>query len=266
VADINGNGSPEIFVTGMLNGMVISSVIEFKDGVYQRIADVPGFLRVVVPSRKESILIGQGYDPASFFAGQPKHYVWLDGKYVPASEFPLPKGVDLYGFAYADTGETSSLLVAFSDKDRLIAISNGAVIWRSEEKYPSVGITVIKPETGIDAIMSSSSAEIDKTRKVKITGRVLTVDLNNDGRDEILLPKNSGATFLSRHNKAEFIDLDWTGARLEQRWSIRDIPGAVLDYQIIRQQGPGAQVLALVMTPGGLFSADRVRVMSYATK
>ncbi len=37
VADINGNGRPEIFVTGMLNGTVISSVIEFKDGVYQRI-------------------------------------------------------------------------------------------------------------------------------------------------------------------------------------------------------------------------------------
>jgi hypothetical protein len=92
------------------------------------------------------------------------------------------------------------------------------------------------------------------------------VDLNGDGRDEILLPKNGGATFLSGYKEAEFVGLGWTGARLEQRWSIRDIPGAVLDYEIIRQQGIGAQVLALVMTPGGLFAADRVRVMSYTTK
>ena len=78
-----------------------------------------------------------------------------------------------------------------------------------------------------------------------------TVDLNGDGRDEILVPKNSGGSFLSAYNKAEFIGLGWTGARFEQRWSIGDIPGAVLDYQIIRQQGSGTQILALIMTPGG---------------
>jgi len=95
---------------------------------------------------------------------------------------------------------------------------------------------------------------------------VSTADLNGDGKDEILLPKNSGAMLLGGYKEAEFIDLGWTGARLEQRWNIKDIPGVVRSYQIIRQQGSGAQILALVMTPGGLFAADRVRVMSYATK
>lgn len=265
VADMNGNGRPEIFVTGMLNGTVISYVIEFKDGVYQRIADVPGFLRVVASSRKGSILLGQGYNPVSFFSGQPMHYVWLDGKYVPTTEFPLPKGVDLYGFAYADAGEASPLVVALDGKDQLQVYSNGVTIWKSEEKYPAVGNTVIKPLTGIDAMLTPS-AEIDKTRKVKISGRVFTVDLNGDGREEILLPKNSGATFLNDHQEAEFIGLGWTGARLEQRWNITDVPGAVLDYQVVRQQGSGAQVLAIVMTPGGLFAADRYRLIRYATK
>ena len=154
VADINGNGRPEIFVTGMLNGTVNSFVIEFKDGVYQRIADVPGFLRVVASSRKGSILIGQGYNPVSFFAGQPKQYVWLDGKYVSTAEFPLPKGVDLYGFAYADAGEASPLLVALDVNDQLLVYSNGVIVWKSEEKYPTVGKTVIKPLTGIDAVLT----------------------------------------------------------------------------------------------------------------
>jgi hypothetical protein len=269
VADINGNGRPEIFVTGMLNGTVKSFVIEFKDGMYQRIADVPGFLRVVSSPGKGDMLIGQGYDPVSFYVGQPKQYVWLDGKYVPAAEFPLPRGVDLYGFAYADIEGASPFFVALNDKDQLIVYSNGAMIWKSEEKYPAVETTVVKPVTGIDAVLSSSSNEIsdvDKSRKVRISGRVCAVDLNGDGRDEILLPKNSGGTFLSRNNEAEFIGLGWTGARLEQRWSIKDIPGAVRDYQVIRQQGQGALVLALVMKPGGLFAADHVRVMSYTTK
>ena len=133
VADINGDGKPEIFVTGMLNGSVKSYVIEFKEGVYERTADVPGFLRVVSSSRKGSILIGQGYNPVSFYAGQLKQYVWLDGKYVPTTEFPLPKGVDLYGFAYADAEGTGPLLVALNDKDQLVVYSNGEMIWKSEE-------------------------------------------------------------------------------------------------------------------------------------
>jgi hypothetical protein len=263
-------------VTGMLNGRVISYVIEFQEGVYQRIADAPGFFRVISSSRKESVLIGQQYDPVSFFAGKPKQYVWRDGKYVPATEFQLPNGVGLYGFAYADAEGGDPLLIALSNKDQVIVYAKGAMIWKSEEKYPSIGQTVSLPLTGIEAVLSApstannamtSSLEIDdKTQKVKISGRVCSVDLNGDGRDEILLPKNSGGTFLSRHNKAEFIGLGWTGARLEQRWSIGDIPGAVLDYHIIRQQGAGTKVLALVMTPGGLFAADRVRVMSFATK
>jgi len=276
VADINGNGRPEIFVTGMLKGKVISSVIEFQDGVYQRIADVPGFFRVVSSSGKRPILIGQAYDPVSFFAGKPKQYVWLDGKYAPTTEYPLPQGVDLYGFAYADAEGASPLLVALNDTDQLVVYSNGVKIWKSEEKYPSGGTILTKPLTGIEAVISAPptavnavtlSQEIDdKSRKVRISGRVFSVDLNGDGRDEILVPKNSGGSFLSAPKKSEFIGLGWTGARLEQRWSIGDIPGAVLDYQIIRQQGSGTQVLALIMTPGGLFGADHVRVMSYMPK
>jgi hypothetical protein len=261
----------------MLNSKVISYVIEFREGAYQRIADAPGFFRVVSSSGKGGILIRQGYDPVSFFAGQPKQYVWLDGKYVPTVEFPLPKGVDLYGFTSVDPEGTSPFLVALSDKDQLLVYSNGAMIWKGEEQYPAVERIVLKPETGIDALLSPPSTginalispdteQIDKTRKVRIRGRVCAMDLNGDGRDEILLPKNSGATFMSGHKQAEFVDLGWTGARLEQRWSIRDIPGAVLDYQIVRQQGSGAQVLVLVKTYGGLFAADHVRVMSFATK
>jgi hypothetical protein len=265
VADINGNGRPEIFVTGMLNGKVVSSVTEFKDGVYQRISELPGFLRVVATSNKASTLIGQAYDPVSFFAGNPKRYVWLDGSYVPTADFPLPKGVGLYGFAFAEAGEAVPLLVALDSTDHLVVYANGVSIWKSEERYPTIGTTVIKPLTGIDVALNPS-VEVDKTRKVKISGRVCTVDLNGDARDEVLVPKNIGETILTPARAAEFIDLGWTGARLDQRWSIKDIPGVVLDYQVIHRQGSGDQILAVVMTPGGLFSADRYRLISYSTK
>lgn len=266
VADINGNGKPEIFVTGMLKGKIVSYVVEFRDGVYRRIADLPGFLRVVSYPRKGSILIGQAYDPKTFFSGQPKQYAWSGATYTAGADLPLPPGVGLYGFVYADLGETQPLLVSFDDKERLVVYSQAAVIWRSEEKYPSVGITVIKPVTGIAAVLSKQEAEADKGQKVKIRGRILALDMNGDGRDEIVLPKNSGATFLSGYKEAEFIGLGWTGARLEQRWSIKEATGPVLDFQVLRQQEPGAQILGLVKSSGGTFSSDTFRLVSYTAK
>jgi hypothetical protein len=273
VADINGNGRPEIFVTAMRNEKVVSSVLEFQDGAYRRIAEVPGFLRVITYPGKGNILIGQGYDPASFFTGKPGQYVWSDGKYVPGPEISLPKGVDLYGFVVADMGEARPLVTAFNDKEQLVVYSSDNAIWKSEEKYPAIGITVSKPLTGIDAVVLKGAAESGDKReltgiqreKARIKGRLLALDLNGDGRDEIILPKNSGFVF-GGSKESEVVSFSWTGARLDQRLKIKDVPGRVLDFQILRQQGGGAQIFALVNTPGGLFKSDTLRVMSYTVK
>jgi hypothetical protein len=265
-ADINGNGKPEIFVTAMLNGNVFSYVVEFQDGAFRRIADVPGFLRVVSYPGKSPMLLGQAYDPKTFYAGQPRLYSWQDGKYVPGAEFPLPRGVVLYGFTFAALGEDHPFLVALDDDDYLLVYSKDSVVWKSGEKYEAAVTTVYKPPTGIGAVLSKDASQGDKSLRVRIPGRVVAVDIKGDGRDEIIVPKNIGDTFLGigAIKAAEVESLSWTGARLEQRWNIKDIPGAVLDFQLLRTDKGGTQVLTLVRTKGGLFSKDRQQVMSYS--
>jgi len=265
IADINNDGKQEIFATGMLNGAVVSYVIESRDGVFKRVADMHGFLRVIKYPRKGSILIGQSYDPAKFYAGQPKEYVWSNGRYVAGPEFSLPPGVGLYGFMLADMGEADHFLVALDDAERLRVYSKGILIWKSEETYPTVGVTIKKPVTGLDEMFSKTAAEDDKAQLVKIPGRIFAMDVNNDGKDEIMLPKNSGATFLTGHKAADLYGLGWNGTRMEVRWNIKDLPGAVLDYQVVRLQ-TGAQVLTLLRSLGGVLTKDTVRVMTYEVK
>lgn len=262
-ADINGNGRSELFVTAMRSGKVVSRVFEFLEGSYHQIAEIPGFLRVITYPGRGTMLIGRAYDPAKFFSGPVREYRWSSGTYAAGPEMALPAGVGLYGFAVASLGEKSPLLVALDDEERLRVYSGETPIWKSEESYPFVGTSVMKPATGIGAVLSQGADESDKSRKVRIPGRVLALDLNGDGRDEIILPKNSGGTILRGHTQAEFVGLGWTGARLEQRWTIKDIGGAVLDFQILRQEGPGTRILALVRSSGGLFSGDTIKVMSY---
>ena len=267
-ADINGNGKPEIFVTAMLNGNVFSYVVEFQDGAFRRTADVPAFLRVISYPGKGMMLLGQAYDPKTFYSGQPRLYSWQDGKYVPGAEFQIPKGVALYGFTFASLGEDQPLLVALDEDDYLLVYSKDAVIWKSGEKYAQVPAYFYKPPTGVGAVLSKDAIQGDKSLRVRIPGRVIAADINGDGRDEIIVPKNIGDSFLGIGGikGAEMESLSWTGARLEQGWNIKDIPGAVLDFQLLRQDRSGAQLLALVRTKGSLFTKDRQQVMSYSVK
>lgn len=263
-ADINGNGRPEIFVTAMQSGKVFSYAVEFKDGSYRRIAEVPGFLRVLAYPGGGTLLLGQAYDPATFFSGQPRLFSWTGGKYAAGAEFPLPKGLTLYGFAVAEFGEAQPLLVGFDDDDHLVVYSKNTPLWKSEEQYSAVDTFVYKPATGVGAVLTKQVSEGDKSLRVRIRGRVMAVDINGDGRDEIIVPKNTGGAFLGGFTGAEMNGLGWTGARLDQRWNIKDIPGPVLDFQVRRQAKAGTQILTLVRTKGSLFSKDRQQVMSYA--
>ncbi len=265
-ADINGDGKAEIFVTAMLRGRVFSYVVQFQDGAFRRVADIPGFLRVVTYPGRGIILMGQDYDPVTFFAGTPKQYTWSGGKYVSGPELPLPNGLGLYGFTFADFGGPDPFLVAFDDDDRLIVYSRDVPVWKSEEKYAVVNTFVYKPVTGVSAVLSKSLKELDKSQKVRLRGRILALDIDGDGRDEILLPKNIGSLFFSNYSGAELYGLRWTGARLDQAWGVKKLPGAVLDVQIIRRDNAEAQIIALVKTKGGLFTKDREQVMIFSMK
>lgn len=265
-ADMNGNGRPEIFVTAMFGGKVFSYVIEFQEGGYRRIADVPGFLRVLNYPGKAAMLIGQAYDPVTFFAGQPKVYSAVEGKYVAGADFTLPKELGLYGWTYASLGDRQPLLVALDDDDHLMVYSGLTMVWKSAEEYAGAGLFVYKPVTGIDAVLSRQATALDKAQRVRIRGRVVAGDLNNDGRDEIVIQKNIGSRLLGAFTGAELNGLAWTGARLEQVWSVRDLSGPVYDLAIIPQGTAAPQVAALVKAKGGLFSRDAMQVMIYSMK
>ncbi|MGE5750993.1 MAG: FG-GAP repeat domain-containing protein [Nitrospirota bacterium] len=266
-ADMDGDGRPELFITAMLEGKVTSYVMKFQDGTFRRIAEIPGFLRIINYPGRGVILIGQDYDPVKFFAGKPKQYTWSGGKYVPGPELPLPKGLTLYGFTFADFGEQNPLLVAFDDEDRVIVYAKDAPLWKSAEKYTVVNAYVYKPVTGIAAAISKPAAEADnKSRRVRLRGRILALDFNNDGKDEILLPKNIGESFLSAYSGAELHGLRWTGARLDEAWGIKDLPGPVIDFQVVRQDQNAAQIITLVKIKGGFFSKDREQVMIFSVK
>lgn len=277
VADINGNGRPEVFVSRMLNGTVTSYVVEFQDGSFRRTAELSGFLRVVAYPGRGNVLLGQDYSPESFFAGKPREYAWSGGAYAPGAEIVLPKGTDLYSFIYADFGEPRLLLVSFDKDHRLVVYSGDTPIWKSEERYLTVETVLTKPLTGLDAAtgrdttalsnaIATSASFVDKGRLVRISGRILAVDLYGSGKDDLVVAKNTAATFLGGYKGGELEVLSWNGTRLEPRWNVKDLAGPVLDIQVSRPEKTGVQINGLVKASGGVFGKDVVRVEKYQGK
>lgn len=265
-ADINGNGAPELFVTAMLNGRVFSYVVEFHDKTFRRIAEMPGFVRVLDLPGKGSQLVGQDYDAASFYIGRPRQYSWSNGKYLRGPEFSLPNALGLYGFVFAGVGEPNPLLIVEDDKDHLIVYSGETLIWKSEELYSGIDTMVARPASGVDAALSRTVTDSESGRKARINARILALDLNNDAKEEVVIPRNTGGFLSGAYSSAELHGMRWNGSRLEQAWSIKGIPGAVLDLHAERLEGGAVQIRALVKVPGGLFSSDSIVVMTYAGK
>ncbi len=263
-ADINGNGRAEIFVTVIQDGTVKSYVIEYQDGAFRRIADIPGFLRVISAQNRPPVLIGQAYDPVQFYSGSVKQYSWSAGAYVAGADFPVPKGVPLYGWTYANMGEGQPLLVALDDENRLLVYSGEGVVWKSADQYPVVDNYVYKPAAGVDLALKKPVSQ-DKGARVRIPGRIAAIDVNGDGRDEIVIVKNISSTFLGGFSGAELDGFRWTGARLDPAWSVKDIPGPVYDFRFIKNTA-GLQISALVRTKGSLFSKDFQQVLLFTLK
>lgn len=264
--DINGNGKPELFVTGMLNGVVFSYVLEFQNGSFHRIAQVPGFLRLAAYPGKGMILLGQAYDASSFMKGPIRQYTWSqDNKYSPSGEVELPKGLGLYGWTFANFGERSPLLAVLDQDDHLLVYSAGALAWKSADQYPIVDRYIQLPETGIAAVLKQTE-QSDKSRRVRLRGRLLALDVNGDGRDELILPKNTTSMLLGGFTGAELNGLGWTGSRLDPVWSVRDIAGPVIDFRTTMPDAAGTKVTALVKTKGSVFTKDRQQVMIYSVR
>lgn len=252
VADVNGNNRPEIFVTVMDGGKVSSSVFEAQGETFQRIAEIPGFLRVLSYPERGVVLIGQEYSENRFYAGTPLEYAWSGSGYAAGAEFPLPKDVAPYGLAAADFGESSPLLVALDAKDRLRVYSRGTLVWESQEKYGATETTAVE-----------STGDIYNVRqKVTIKGRIAVVDLDGDGKEDVLVPRNIGASVFTAANEAEIHGLAWTGARLERTLRIKGLPGRILDFQAL-QTAAGMQIIVLVDINGGMFSKPATRLMTY---
>ncbi|MGA9110916.1 MAG: FG-GAP-like repeat-containing protein [Smithella sp.] len=281
VADINGDGIPQIIVTSLNDALLDSFVLEFKDGKYVKIAsDIHWFLRVIETSSGNPLLLGQEFGTDKPFNSQIYEIVWRDGKYIPDQKMKIPLGLSIYGLTIDNLGiGGDDKIFALDDLDYLyvtertnkslgritsIGFKSDDLIWKSDEEYGGSNNYVENISDN-----KNDPTTNDKERNAYLNLRLLTFDYKKGGKKQLIVVKNlSSVGHLFKHYKSysasEIYDLEWDGLGMAENWHTKKINGYVADYAIndVDNDGKPEIVLALVQSVG-LTESNRSVIVVY---
>ena len=263
VADINANGYPEIFVTGLnpYRNMVNSFVLEFNGQTYTEIVtDSRWYLRVVDHPFRGQILLGQRHKTPSPFSGQIYEMVWENSGYAPADKVKHPRRTNVMGFAPGNAmNDGGEVTVRYDDQDNLrIFDPAGEEIWKDGE------------HSGGRAeyfVVSDKTSEFEE--KDYYPGRILIRDINGDGKNEVITVKNhrfSEMISFRKFTQAEIQIRSWNGIGLAVNWRTRKLSGYFSDFAIgdFDNDGNDELVATLVMKTGSMvMTTPKSKVIAY---
>ena len=226
VADTNGNGFAEIFVSGLTPKRtgVFSSIYEYnRDGVLEKVVNKSLWLYRVVDSgdNKEKLLLGQEFKPKSDGTAPIFAMAWKNGEYHPENQVIASKPFVALGVAYGRLTPTGPKhVVAYNYDERIQIVDEfGEALYDSQERYGGTTLFYSKGRIG--------KGETDKTF---LTMRLLLSDLDNDGQNEVVVTKNFDATKRVFDNSRVFTagqieTFAWDGLGLSSRWTSQKMSG-----------------------------------------
>jgi TolB-like protein len=225
VADLNGNGVAEVYVTALgPGGGLASFVVEWAGNTLQPIAtNVPWYLRVV-DLQGGPALVGQRRSSDKAFDGPIRRLVWQGGK-LGGEDLRLPGHVTVYSFAVGDLeGDGQAGVVSVQPRAPLTLYDgNGSILGRGG----AYGQTKLW-------IVAKRSRNEDLEEGVHLPGRVLIVQLPGQGPTVLLSRNNEVFGVLDRLRT--FRDGEIVGLRL-RRGEVNEIGHTerfayVADFQV----------------------------------
>ena len=237
-ADIDANGTPELYLSANVGTKLSSQVVEFIQGGYQNTTNrIPWFFRSINLPGEGHILIGQTMGSAENpFIGHPFRVKRSGDKLIRGNELSLPAKLNLFSFT-PFKGTNNDLLYAYiSSRDFLyVATPGGTELWESADHFGG-------SEVFFD---NNKNSKQELIPPVFIQQRVLTLPTG-----EILAAQNEGFRGLERYrnfDKSRVIALKWDGFTLKQIWSTAEQGGYLADFTLADADNDGQDELVMVI-------------------
>ncbi len=235
--DSDGDGVEELYLSGVRGLSAHSTVLEFKDNRYMAtVTGIRWLLRTVTLSGRVQ-LVGQGFRESDGFYGSLRVLKRAGGKLIDSGPFEikLPRGADLYRFAYFGMGGFGPGgepgLVVLDERGYLRVYKKKGAAWTQYWKSPEYyGGTLNYIESDPDGA--------EDTRFRPVAGAFFPADLDSDGREELIIRRNVPGG-IGRHiarpgsfAKGSVMAIEWDGEFITEKWRTKEVSGYIADFFI----------------------------------
>ncbi len=260
-ADVNGNGTPELYISSLGSGNTIvdSFVLEYSGDTYKTISDGNNwYYRVATTPDKGNVLLGQRhrYAAESIFLEPILEMNWQGDRIAPGRQVLPGRKANLMGMAYGDITQTgSSVVVAYNEWDKIrIYRTNGEKIWEDTEHSGGNKLYFNLPK--VDSGMPN---------RQYFPARIRIVDMDKDGKAEVLIARHEELSKnmlkdLRVYNNGKIVSMRWNGMGLVPQWETQGFQGRASDFLLgdIDNDGTDELVVAIVVKEGSIILTDAI--------
>jgi hypothetical protein len=280
-ADLNGNGRAEIYISAADATGPGSRAVEWDGTAFVDLfTEARWYVRPMEVPGTGLVLAGQA---AGQLAVMPGIFSLTNdnGKLRKQERLPVPDGVNLFNFVFADLdGDGQHEIVALDDSFKLRVIENGSTTWKSEERFGGTKRFIggePAMETGKNPMKNALVDAVgERFKEFFIPSRILVSDVDRDGVDDIVLNRNPDsittvAPRMIQYPNGTLVGLKWNGIGLEEMWRTRKIDGYVINYQVKSLAMSSENItgdelfIGLMLNTGSYnpFSSDQATVVIY---
>ena len=223
-ADLDRDGSPELYVTIIDREMPRSRVYQFDGATFVMIEEnLPWFFRGIGHDITSRTVYVQEIDNDGKYYGDIKELAKSTARFTAGNPLKLPRSGNIFNFNRISGASGKDNFVLLDEDGYLVVYSlDGSEIWKSSEKYG-----------GSESFFKSESQT--RTRSTRDLNRWMFLEqrimLLKDGT--VIVPRNeSSISFgnIRAFDKHTLFAFEWTGAVLKEKWHTRKMPGYLADY------------------------------------
>jgi hypothetical protein len=188
---------------------------------------------------------------------------WKGADYEQVRQVLPDHKANVLGMAIGDiTGDQTETVAVYNSRDELrVMTTRGKVEWKGNEAYGGTTLYFSSPPVDPDSDGKAAYLPI----------RLRLVDLDRDGKLEILTARNFGGTGrkmdVQRYfKKSNIVSLVWDGLGLAPSWKTQEIAGRVQDLVVADFDNDGDQeLLAAAITKEGaiIFTDARSALIAF---
>lgn len=246
-ADLDGDGTPEIYLTIMDGESLSSQVWIATDSALKQVAaNLPYYFREIALDGLKTKIYAQQMSTDKDFYGDVYELVKNGTKYELKNPIKLPRFGYLYNFnRFRDATGNTYYLVLNSDEYLIVYSNSGEELWRSSDKFGGSEMYFKRED------MANIRTTGDQYRWIFLEQRITVTP---DGT--IIVPQNTGTFVIGNsraYRKSSLFAFAWNGSALDEKWHTRQSQNYLADYYY--DTASKELVLLEVVKNEGLFSS-----------